>query len=147
MVLHVLETANCAILQLTIMWRIPKVYRQTTQKENNSGGTSLMALLCPWSWRLASPGQGPSDPFVTLFRGDRTFLVSASSFLAGRNPMSHLLDKCFTSLVIWEKNRSCIYSSIYLERKCKWQFFNSGQNMEKLGPSPRSWFCNKAFRG
>lgn len=50
------------------------------------------------------------DPVVTLFRGDRTFLVSASFFLAGRNPTSHLLDKCFTSLVMWEKNRSsCIY--------------------------------------
>lgn len=91
--------------------------------QDNSWDTSLMDLPCPWPWRFALPGQGSSELFVTSLRRDRTLLVSASFFLMGGNPMSHLLDNCLPLLVIWENVEHL--SSICLEGKCKWQFFNS----------------------
>lgn len=70
--------------------------------QDNSWDTSLIDLPCPWPWRLALPGQGPSELLVTSLRRDRTLLASASPFLMGENPVSYLLDNCSPWLVIWK---------------------------------------------
>lgn len=144
--LRLIKTASCSILHLIILLKTQKAYLQTTQREkqDNTRDTSLTALPCLLPWRLASPGQGPSKPFVISCRGDRILLVSVSSFLAGGNPMSHLFDKCLTSLVIWEKAEQHA-SFIYLfRRKMQMTILNSGQNMEKLEPSTPVHSCKLA---